>query len=259
MELKKSSLQLSQLFKKQNNHVKWRLMRRKSATVFGVGELGTLSGISLCKSGIGETRLIDRDKVELRNVSSQVLYSLEDIGKPKVDVLAERLNALAPWTRIKHRNIEVPTGREEDQVYEEKLGEVRDFMTGCDVALSCFDNVRSRVTVNLLCHELGIPLIDAGTFGLNGQVLTTLWGKTPCIGCLDLKGADETSCSVAPTTVPVGFAVSCIQTQVAIDLLHGKRVPPCVAVDLDSYTASPVEIKRREGCWICGQDGPSIR
>lgn len=243
---------LSQLFRKQDRHVEWKRMQRKRATVFGVGELGTLTATGLSKSGLGELRLVDRDRVELRNVNSQILYSLEDVGKFKVKVLAERLSALAPWTRIEGKHIEVPMGGEEDKVYGEKMRQVREFMTGCDVAISCLDNVRSRITVNLLCHGLGMPLIDAGTYGLNGQVLTTIWDKTPCIGCLDIKGEGDMSCAIAPTTVPTGFAVSCVQTQVAIDLLHRRPVPACVAVDLSSFTTKQVEIKRREGCWICG-------
>jgi adenylyltransferase/sulfurtransferase len=245
---------LGQLFRKQSRHVKWKRMQWKTVIVFGVGQLGTLTATSLCKSGIGELRLIDRDKVELRNVNSQILYTLEDIGRPKVEALAERLNSLAPWTRIAYRNMEVPTGEEESSIYEERIRKLKEFMIGCELALSCFDNVRSRITASILCRELGIPLIDAGCYGLNGQVLTTIWGKTPCIGCLDIQGKGDISCDIAPTTVATGFAVSCIQTKVAIDLLHRRRVPTFIAIDLENYTTKRVEIMRREGCWICGQN-----
>jgi adenylyltransferase/sulfurtransferase len=233
-------------------------MKRKKAIVFGAGQLGTISSIGLCKSGIGEVRLADRDKVELRNVNTQILYSLEDIGKPKVEVLAKGLRALAPWTKVVYRKIEVLSGGEEDAIYERRMRELSKFMKGCDVALSCLDNVRSRITVNLLCRNLDIPLIDAGCYGLNGQVLVTVWGETPCLGCLDAKGKADISCAIAPTTVATGFAVSSVQVQLTIDLLHQRKVPSYVAIDLGGFVVKPVEIKRREDCWICDQNGQRI-
>lgn len=246
------SQNLGQVFRKQEPYVRWTLMHRKRAVVFGVGQLGALAAICLCKAGIGSLYLVDKDTIEPRNVNTQILYSPEDVGKPKTEVLAKGLNILAPWTQIRCENIEVPTGQEDDSVFEERMQRTRELISDVDVALTCFDNVRSRITVSILCHELGIPLVDAGCYGLNGQILATIWGKTPCIACLDIKNGTDISCAIAPTTVSTGLAVSSIQTQVAIDLLHRRRVPACVAVDLSVFTTRKVEIKRRQGCQICG-------
>jgi len=258
MELKNYRSRLSQLFEKQAPHVDWELMQRRKAVVFGAGQLGTLAIIGLCKSGISELRIVDTDRVELRNANSQILYSPEDVGKPKVEVLAKQLRALAPWTNVEYKDIEVPRGGEEDDEYDQRIRELREFTAECDVALSCFDNVRSRITVSVLCRDLKIPLIDAGCYGLNGQVLVTIWDKSPCLGCLDLTGKGDSSCAIAPTTVATGFAVSSIQVQLVTDLLHQRKVPSYVAVDLGGFVVKPVEIKRREDCWICGPNGQRI-
>lgn len=246
------TLKLSQIFAKQNDYVDLKLMRKKKAAVFGVGQLGSLSALYLAKSGIGSLVLLDKDTVELRNTNVQLLYSPEDIGLNKANVIAAKLKNLSPWTAVSKALIQIPTGYEHEDVFEQKMTKVVELIEGCHAALCCFDNIESRVSVAKICRRLNIPMFDAGILGKNGQVLATIWNKTPCIGCLNLTGAGNRPCILA-STVCSGAIVSGLQVAMAIDYLHAKEIPHFVAVDLEDFSMRQLSVRRKPDCWLCGE------
>ena len=246
-----TGLRLSQVFAKQRDHISLRLMRRKRAVVFGVGQLGSLSALYLAKSGIGSLTLLDRDTVELRNTNVQSLYSPQDVGLRKADVVREKLKTLAPWTKVKPAVIEIPNGYGSEHETAIGIKRTEDLVKGADVALSCVDNIGTRVTIAKICRDHGIPLFDAGVLGMNGQVLATVWNKTPCIACLNLSGAGSTPCLLA-STVCSGAMVSSIQSALVIDHIHRREIQQFVTVDLQNFRVSPISVKPKDDCWLCG-------
>ena len=61
-------------------------------TLCGAGGLGSHLADNLARQGFQHLRVIDRDRVEEHNVSTQ-LYGTSDIGAWKVEVLRQRLSA----------------------------------------------------------------------------------------------------------------------------------------------------------------------
>ena len=61
--------------------------------IAGCGGLGSNAAVSLTRAGVGSLILVDRDIVELSNLNRQYFF-IEDIGKPKVDVLTARLKTI---------------------------------------------------------------------------------------------------------------------------------------------------------------------
>src|SRR5258708_25278844 len=59
-------------------------------TLCGAGALGSHLADNLARQGFGPLRVIDRDRVEEHNVSTQ-LYGAADVGGWKVEVLRNRL------------------------------------------------------------------------------------------------------------------------------------------------------------------------
>lgn len=71
--------------------------------VVGVGGVGSWAVEALARSGIGRLTLIDLDDVCLTNVNRQLPAIEGTIGRPKVEVLAERVRAINPGCTVDAR------------------------------------------------------------------------------------------------------------------------------------------------------------
>ncbi len=68
--------------------------------VFGVGGVGGWCAEALARSGIGNLTIVDGDRVCASNVNRQLVATTATIGRPKVDVLAERLREINPAAHV---------------------------------------------------------------------------------------------------------------------------------------------------------------
>lgn len=67
-------------------------LTESSVLVIGAGGLSTPIINMLVHIGVGHVVIIDKDTIEISNLSRQYLYTVADVGHRKVDVVAERLN-----------------------------------------------------------------------------------------------------------------------------------------------------------------------
>ncbi len=146
----------------------------KSSTVLiaGVGGLGSAVSYYLAASGIGKLIIIDEGLVELSNLQRQILYTVDDIGKPKVFVAAARLRKLNPHVEI------VPVHRRLTRELLEK------YIEEVDVVVDALDNWETRVILDSVCYKNNIPYVHAGVEGFYGQITFVIPGKTPCLRCI---------------------------------------------------------------------------
>src|SRR5213083_1657651 len=68
--------------------------------VVGAGGLGCPISLYLAAAGVGTIGLVDFDTVDASNLQRQILFTTADIGKPKVEVAAQRLKALNPDVKV---------------------------------------------------------------------------------------------------------------------------------------------------------------
>ena len=68
--------------------------------LIGAGGLGCPLAQYLAAAGVGTLGLIDHDRVDVSNLQRQVLYATSDVGRPKVEVAAERIRAQNPDVRV---------------------------------------------------------------------------------------------------------------------------------------------------------------
>lgn len=138
--------------------------------VIGCGGIGVhfLEAFAPLLGRTCQLRIFDPDVVGGENLSSQIAYSGQDIGRPKVLAMAERLlnlcdRALAMWPFA--------------VAYEDRPRE----MSPPTLRVSCVDNWGARKYLNDLALADGIPLIDAGSSPLAAQVRAYQPGQTACL------------------------------------------------------------------------------
>lgn len=68
--------------------------------LFGIGGVGSWCAESLIRSGIGHLTLVDPDFVAPTNVNRQLMATAETLGRPKAEVLRERLLTINPQADI---------------------------------------------------------------------------------------------------------------------------------------------------------------
>ena len=64
--------------------------------VFGVGGVGGYVCEALCRAGVGQIDIVDKDVVDVTNINRQIIATYETIGRPKVQVCKERMLSINP-------------------------------------------------------------------------------------------------------------------------------------------------------------------
>ena len=75
-------------------------LKSASVAVFGVGGVGSFTVEALVRSGIGSIAVFDDDKVCLTNINRQLIATRKTIGKPKVEVIRDRILEINPKCNV---------------------------------------------------------------------------------------------------------------------------------------------------------------
>ena len=76
-------------------------LQQSRVAVFGVGGVGGYVVEALARSGVGAIDLIDHDCVEESNLNRQIIATRDVLGRPKVEVAAERIASINPECEVK--------------------------------------------------------------------------------------------------------------------------------------------------------------
>jgi tRNA A37 threonylcarbamoyladenosine dehydratase len=118
--------------------------------VVGCGGVGSFAAEALARSGVGRLTLVDFDLVCITNTNRQLHAMKGTVGKPKVDVMAERLRLVHPTARIDAlRAFYDATTR--DVVLSEEPTWV----------LDAIDNVTAKLDLLATCTRRRIPVLTA--------------------------------------------------------------------------------------------------
>lgn len=75
--------------------------------IVGLGGVGSWAAEMLCRAGVGEFTIIDADVVDTTNINRQMPALASTVGKPKCEVVAERMRAINPHARINVKRLYV--------------------------------------------------------------------------------------------------------------------------------------------------------
>ena len=133
-------------------------LRAMHVLVVGLGGVGAYAAEMLCRAGVGEMTLVDADCVEETNLNRQLLALTTTIGRPKADVMAERLLQINPEIKL-HRVYEFI--RDERTV--ELLQQAR-----YDYVVDAIDSISPKVF--LIYHALHLGLRVVSAMGAGGKM-----------------------------------------------------------------------------------------
>ncbi|MCD8026455.1 MAG: tRNA threonylcarbamoyladenosine dehydratase [Clostridiales bacterium] len=71
-----------------------------TVAVFGVGGVGGYVCEALARSGVGRLMLCDGDTVALSNINRQIIAATSTVGRPKVEVMRERILDINPNAEV---------------------------------------------------------------------------------------------------------------------------------------------------------------
>src|ERR1700759_5120983 len=75
-------------------------LKAAKVLVIGSGGLGSPVLLYLAAAGVGTIGIVDFDVVDDSNLQRQVLFGVDEIGKPKVEAAKRRLEALNPHIHL---------------------------------------------------------------------------------------------------------------------------------------------------------------
>ena len=76
-------------------------LRSSRIAIFGIGGVGGFVAEALARSGIFHLDLIDSDNVSLTNLNRQIIALHSTVGRPKVDVMRERILDINPEADVR--------------------------------------------------------------------------------------------------------------------------------------------------------------
>lgn len=146
-----------------NPHEQEVLARAKVAIV-GCGGLGCYVVEMLARIGVGFISVVDHETFEETNLNRQLYATVKTIGKYKVLSAKERLKLVNPETKV--------------NLFLERITEENGFeiLKGHDVVIDAVDDILTKLLLEKICEDLGIPLVHGAVAGWFGQVSSVFPG-----------------------------------------------------------------------------------
>ncbi|MDD1693864.1 MAG: ThiF family adenylyltransferase [Methanoregula sp.] len=226
-----------------------RRLKESRAVIVGLGALGSSVANNLVRAGVGQVVLIDRDLVELHNLQRQILYSEEDINRPKAEAAAGILRSI-------NTSVEIET-----HVKDFNVSNAETLLAGADVVLDGTDNLQTRFLVNDVCVKHNIPWVYAGAVGTGGMVMPVLPERGPCFRCLvpSLPGPGVLqTCDIAGVLNTIPSLIASLECTLAYRILTGQQeagegISYLVHVDAWHQSFDRMTVKKRGDCPCCGE------
>lgn len=130
--------------------------------IVGAGGLGSNIAACLVRSGFRDIEIVDSDVVEMKNLNRQ-LYFREEVGRPKVEVLCERLKKINP---------DIVAKNEINRITREN---VSGYFSEKDIIFEAVDTVESKTMMLESFGNSGkLLIVGSGMAGISNQNALTI-------------------------------------------------------------------------------------
>ncbi|HEX5460039.1 MAG TPA: ThiF family adenylyltransferase [Steroidobacteraceae bacterium] len=218
-------------------------LRRAAVLVVGCGGLGVPVMTYLAAAGVGCVGLVDSDRLEASNLHRQTLYSLADVGRPKVELAAARLHALNPAVAVRTHPIRLDAAC---------AGEI---IQPYSLVIDCTDNFAAKFLLNDTCVRLGKPIIFSSVYQYEGQLQVVRPERgSACLRCVWPEATRDGlvgNCAEAGVLGPVPGTFGSLQALEALKLLldlPGQLTDELLMLDLLGLGITRVRTRRAADC-----------
>lgn len=122
----------------------------KHVLIAGIGGVGGYVVEAIVRAGVGKVTIIDNDVVDITNINRQLISTLDNVGKLKVDEFAQRIKLINP-------NVELNSL---DAFIEESNLEML-LANRPDYVIDCIDTMESKLALLIYCLRNKIKTISS--------------------------------------------------------------------------------------------------
>ena len=218
---------------------------KSSVLIIGAGGLGSPIAIYLAALGIGKIGVVDKDKVEISNLSRQIIFSKYDIKKAKAKAAINKLKKINPHIEFKSFNTKITKKN------------IKKIAHKFDILIDGSDNFRTRFLINDYCFKNKKILISGAISKFEGHVYTFNFTKknSPCLRCFiaqEPKDLDTDNCEYEGILGALGGIVGSIQANEAIKEILKIGNTLCgyiLIIDSLKMTFRKVKLNKRSNCY----------
>jgi len=126
------------------------ILKNSTVAVLGIGGVGSFSAEALARSGVGRLILVDKDDVDITNINRQVIALLSTVGKPKVELMRDRIADINPDCEVIALKMFYT-----EETYEQF------FSYGLDYVVDASDTISYKMHLIKECLTRKIPVISS--------------------------------------------------------------------------------------------------
>ena len=218
---------------------------KSSVLIVGAGGLGSPIAIYLAALGIGKIGIIDKDDVEISNLSRQIIFNTQDINKNKSSTTINKLKKINPDIKLKS--------------FSKKLTSknINKIAKNFELIVDGSDNFRTRFLINDYCLKSKKILVSGAISKFDGQVYTFNFTKknSPCLRCFVPNAPtdlDVDNCEYDGILGTLGGIIGSIQANEVVKELLKIGNTLCgyiLIVDGLKLTFRKVKLNKRSNCF----------
>ena len=218
---------------------------KSSILIIGAGGLGSPIAIYLAALGIGKIGIVDKDSVEISNLSRQIIFNMSDIKKSKSSAAIKKLKKFNPELKLKSFNKNLT------------IQNINQIAKNFDLIVDGSDNFRTRFLINDYCLKNKKILVSGAISKFDGQVYTFNFTnkKSPCLRCFIPKmprNPDLDNCEYDGVLGTLGGIIGTIQANEVIKEILKIGETLCghiLIIDGLKLTFRKVKLNKRTNCY----------
>ncbi|WP_342268507.1 ThiF family adenylyltransferase [Spiroplasma endosymbiont of Aspidapion aeneum] len=234
-------------------------LNKISVLIIGVGGGGFTILSHLVSLGVENITVIDFDKVDLSNISRQVLWGEKEVSRDKIDVAEDYFLNKNSKGRIRKLKCNI-----------ESVSDIQKYVNDVDWVFSCADDppYKMQRIVNKACYIANKPVLFSFCQKNNGRYFFMDPAKSGCVDCLFVGTVDEKwynfilalkNSNFVPQTSATSYTISLLCSIIIqkwiILLQDGKFNNWITRLDFDTLSFTKVtEWYKQKNCPTCGDN-----